>query len=401
MAPRLVVPGVYTEEIPSGVRGIAPAPTSVCAFVGRAQQGPVAEEGAVAVFSFADFERHFGALHDACPMGDAVRDFFVNGGTQALVARVHRRRTGQVSRQGVGLALREADYIDVGLAALRAGPGFNLLCIPPGTGDGETAPAVWRAAAALCVARRAMLLVDPPVAWTGVDVMPGNARAVLEAVGLSGSEARNAALYFPRIVQRETGSAPPVVRVPCGAVAGLIARTDATRGVWKAPAGTEAGLRGVDALAVSLNDGEQGQLNPLAVNCLRAFPVHGHVVWGARTLRGADAMADDFKYVPVRRMALFIEDSVCGGIGWAVHARNDEALWAQLRLDIGAFLQRLFRQGAFQGRTARDAYFVKCDGETTRADDIAAGQCRIVIGFAPLKPAECVLLQLTQATAGG
>ena len=183
---------------------------------------------------------------------------------------------------------------------------------------------------------------------------------------------------------------------PCGAVAGVFARTDAQRGVWKAPAGLDATLTGVPELRVPLTDAEIGQLNPLGVNCLRALPVVGRVVWGARTLRGADRLASEWKYIPVRRLTLFVEESLYRGTQWVVFEPNDEPLWAQIRLNVGAFMQNLFRQGAFQGRTPQQAYLVKCDEETTTQNDIDRGIVNILVGFAPLKPAEFVLLKIQQ-----
>lgn len=132
------------------------------------------------------------------------------------------------------------------------------------------------------------------------------------------------------------------------------------------------------------------------MNCLRVAPGAGHVVWGARTRNGSDRIASEWKYLPVRRTALFIEESLFRGIQWAVFEPNDEPLWAQLRLNIGAFLNNLFRQGAFQGKTPRDAYFVKCDATTTTQTDINLGVVNILVGFAPLKPAEFVVLRLQQ-----
>ena len=155
-------------------------------------------------------------------------------------------------------------------------------------------------------------------------------------------------------------------------------------------------VNGVVELTVKLSDGENGQLNPLAVNCLRAFPVTGRVVWGARTLRGADQLASEWKYLPVRRLALFLEESLFRGSQWVVFEPNDEPLWAQIRLNAGAFMQGLFRQGAFQGSSPRDAYFVKCDRETTTQNDINLGVVNIVVGFAPLKPAEFVVIKIQQ-----
>jgi phage tail sheath protein FI len=166
-----------------------------------------------------------------------------------------------------------------------------------------------------------------------------------------------------------------------------MARTDTQRGVWKAPAGLDAALNGIQGLQLNLTDDENGQLNQLGINCLRSFPVTGRVVWGSRTLRGANQIADEYKYVPVRRTALFIEESLYRGTQWVVFEPNDEPLWAQIRLNIGAFMHSLFRQGAFQGKSPKEAYLVKCDAETTTQTDINLGIVNILVGFAPLKHA--------------
>jgi hypothetical protein len=209
--------------------------------------------------------------------------------------------------------------------------------------------------------------------------------------------ARNAALYFPRVVESDPELDGQLdTFVPCGIIAGVMARTDTQRGVWKAPAGLDASVNGTQGLQATMNDAENGMLNPLGINCLRFFPAAGRVVWGARTLRGADQLADDYKYVPVRRLALYIEESLYRGTQWVVFEPNDEPLWAQIRLNVGAFMHGLFRQGAFQGQTPKDAYFVKCDKETTPQDQVNLGIVNIVVGFAPLKPAEFVVIQLQQ-----
>jgi phage tail sheath protein FI len=183
---------------------------------------------------------------------------------------------------------------------------------------------------------------------------------------------------------------------PSGTLAGVYARTDATRGVWKAPAGTDATLNGVLDVAVPVNDLENGQLNPERVNVLRSFPAYGRVAWGARTMKGSDAQADEYKYIPIRRLALFLEESLYRGTQWVVFEPNDEPLWAQIRLNIGAFMNGLFRQGAFQGTTPSEAFFVKCDSETTTQADRNLGIVNIIVGFAPLKPAEFVILTIQQ-----
>jgi phage tail sheath protein FI len=269
---------------------------------------------------------------------------------------------------------------------------FNILCLPSASALEATAMfSVVSQAAAFCEAHRAFLIVDPPM---GSDLSPQE--MVDWMVANDTLRHRNAAIYYPpvRIPDRLNEDRLRTV-APSGTLAGVYARIDSTRGVWKAPAGTEASLRGA-SLARTLNDLENGALNPLGINVLRNFPIFGNVSWGARTLDGADQQASEWKYIPVRRMALFIEESLFQGTKWVVFEPNDEPLWAQIRLNVGAFMQNLFRQGAFQGRTPREAYFVKCDRETTTQNDINLGIVNIVVGFAPLKPAEFVVIKIQQ-----
>lgn len=205
------------------------------------------------------------------------------------------------------------------------------------------------------------------------------------------------ALYTPwvRASDPSGASATPVLLPPSGFVAGLYARTDGTRGVWKAPAGTDARILGVLSLAGELTDTEQGNLNPIGVNVIRRFSLSGIVSWGSRTLAGADS---EYRYVPVRRTAIMLRRSIYDGIQWAVFEPNDERLWAALRLNIGAFMNGLFRAGAFQGSKASDAYFVRCGlGDNTMTqDDIDRGQVVVLVGFAPVKPAEFVIVRVQQ-----
>jgi phage tail sheath protein FI len=304
-----------------------------------------------------------------------------------------------------GLPLAVTDFLPAngqankkGMYSLEQADLFNLLCIPPYRAPTDTLDVdvnLISAAAAYCEERRAMLLVDAPKDWKTKEIAKSRFNdANNDHVG---TRSRNAALFFPRLSQpnplrdnqMETFAAS-------GAVAGVFARTDAQRGVWKAPAGLAATLAGVPSLSIALTDAENGELNPLGVNCLRAFPAGGRVVWGARTLRGSDQLADEYKYIPVRRLALFLEESLFRGLKWVVFEPNDEPLWAQIRLNAGAFMHNLFRQGAFQGTSPRDAYFVKCDKETTTQNDIDLGIVNIVVGFAPLKPAEFVIIKLQQ-----
>ena len=603
-------PGVYVEEIPSGVRTITGVATSITAFVGRAARGEVDEP--VTINNFGDFERVFGGLNSTYPMSYAVRDFYLNGGSQAIVVRLFvsgldrleraaqevadaaenstgdtpaavaqdaretadgfdeepQKRAADVvataaedaaaedgatiddvkeaakaavdvaadaarvfdgtakltlgdgfkleaaspGRWGNRLKVRvnndgidsdvadryglnvgdlfnlavvedrpeglqeiirnvsvkedsgsrrvdrvlvqqshlvriqrrangdpdlpnqrpaiapsangaagadgfstpfvvgansgpltgEGDYTGseankTGLFALEKADLFNLLCIPPDDRNGDVPDGVYPKAMEYCRRRRAMLIVDPPSEWTSASDITNNQNQKLTALGLSGPNARNAALYFPRVLKADPlREGQTDTFAPSGIIAGVMSSTDVQRGVWKAPAGIDAALNGIQGLEVGLTDDENGMLNPLGINCLRSFPVIGSVVWGARTLRGADQLADDYKYVPVRRLALYIEESLFRGLKWVVFEPNDEPLWAQIRLNVGAFMQNHFRQGAFQGQTRQEAYFVKCDKETTTQNDRNQGIVNVMVGFAPLKPAEFVMLKIQQ-----
>jgi phage tail sheath protein FI len=521
MPSQLTYPGIYIEEVPSGVHPITGASTSDTAFVDYFARGPV--NTAVRVTSLAEAESQFGGPDPQSAGSYALRQYFQNGGHVAWIVRVipgtpgtatvtlqggspaqdtlvvsasspgawgshlevAATQTVPVSATAFNLFVRERvpdgaggfrisssevhrnltmttggatnavatvnaasalvrlaepagglgalpvlavpdpatgqppgwtslstvtdpSVIDATTgrpvagypAALEAGwPAldriepfrFNLLCLP-GTAflDEDDVKAVADAAAAYVTAHRAFLVVDMPFELS-------NASRAQDWLLLKGpTPTPNAAVYFPAVKvpdplapgrQRAMGAS--------GVVAGIYARTDATRGTWKAPAGIDATLSGASP-AVPLNDGDSGRLNPLAVNALRSFPVVGDVVWGARTLFGADQRASEWKYVPVRRTALYIENSLFDGLKWVVFEPNDEPLWSQIRLNVGAFMQDLFRQGAFQGTTPREAYFVRCDRTTTTQSDIDKGIVNILVGFAPLKPAEFVVIHIQQ-----
>jgi phage tail sheath protein FI len=305
-----------------------------------------------------------------------------------------------------GIHLTDAEIFGSGMESAKTGlymlekaDLFNILCIPPyESADEDTKPTdvstdLIAAADAYCIKRRAFYIIDPHSTWTSMsDASDGVTNGDYPK-----STSNYNGLFFPRLRQ-----ANPLMKnqieefVPCGAIAGIFARTDGQRGVWKAPAGQDATLKGVDQLTVPLTDPENGVLNKLGINCLRTFPVYGRLVWGARTCEGADQLASEWKYIPVRRTALMIEESLYRGTKWVVFEPNDEPLWAQIRLNIGAFMHNLFRQGAFQGKTPREAYLVKCDKETTTQNDINNGIVNILVGFAPLKPAEFVMIKIQQ-----
>jgi phage tail sheath protein FI len=495
MPQALLHPGVYIEEVPSGVRTISGVGTSTALFIGWAPRGPVDKAGRV--FSFADFERTYGGLDGRSLLGYSVRHFYDNGGSDAYILRIANgatpaqvvigaltinasspgtwanaynvvltRRPDDATRFKIdvidpangnavvesfaNLSMTSTDprfapavingqsaYMDKLAAASAVTPGstavagvglgsgtpgadgtvqgpadaafrtsllaffntgnaadqidlFNILCVP-GLNDTVTLGLLQGHARN----RRAFLIID--CAPNATAATTGAAGVGTPANLPTGVNAVNSALYFPWVLAPDPlKSGTLTAYPPSGFVAGILARTDASRGVWKAPAGTEASLTGVAGLTVTLSDTQNGLLNPLGINCLRTFPVYGNVVWGARTVAGNDQLGSEWKYVPVRRMALFLEESLYRGTQWVVFEPNDEPLWAQIRLNIGAFLQGLFRQGAFQGKSPKEAYFVKCDRETTTQADINLGIVNILVGFAPLKPAEFVVLKIQQ-----
>ena len=507
----LSFPGVYVEEIPSGVRTITGVATSIAAFMGWAPKGPTDRAGLV--LSWADFVRDYGGLNANSYLGYAVSQFFLNGGQQAYIIRLVSTKDATAANNASAAALtlaplsikaqnqgdwanhyavaiknqasgnrfqlqvvfidpadstgktqtvvesfanlsaaspdsqgryvgdivnNQSTYITVDVTqppspatpadtpkvgsltatqtlsggvdgtalqpntapfedslGLTSGTGgvnlldhvdlFNLLIVP-----GETTGTVLQALEKYCRDHRGFLIADSPDGATLTNVAGALS-------GITGDDAINAAFYFPWITAPDPLSQNvPAQYPPSGFVAGIYARTDGTRGVWKAPAGTDASVLGAMGVAVPLSDPENGQLNPQAINCIRNFSVYGTVLWGARTLRGNNELGSEWKYIPVRRTALFIEESLFRALKWVVFEPNDEPLWAEIRLNVGAFMQNLFRQGAFQGKTPAEAYFVKCDKETTTQNDINLGIVNIVVGFAPLKPAEFVVIKIQQ-----
>jgi phage tail sheath protein FI len=272
---------------------------------------------------------------------------------------------------------------------------FNLLCVP-----GETDGTAIGLLQAYCVEKRAFMIVDSPQNTTIAKMIQSGPVGSQGGSITEQSVAGNSAQYFPWIEAPDplaSGRSRPFP--PCGFVAGIYAATDAARGVWKAPAGIQASFVGNSGLQFLMTDLENGGLNPQAVNCLREFKVYGDVVWGARTLAGNDQAGSQWKYVPIRRLALFLESSLYDGTQWVVFEPNDATLWGQIRMNVGTFLQGLFLQGAFAGTTPAQAYFVKCDAENNPPSSVALGVVNILAGFAPLDPAEFVVIQIQQIVA--
>jgi phage tail sheath protein FI len=272
---------------------------------------------------------------------------------------------------------------------------FNLLCVP-----GETDAPTISTLQGYCVEKRAFMIVDSPQNTTIAKMIQSGPVGSTSGSITDQSVAQNSALYFPWIEAPDPlASGRSRAFPPCGFVAGIYAATDAARGVWKAPAGIQAAFVGNSGLQFLMTDLENGGLNPQAVNCLREFKVYGDVVWGARTLAGNDQAGSQWKYVPIRRLALYLESSLYDGTQWVVFEPNDATLWGQIRMNVGTFLQGLFLQGAFAGTTPAQAYFVKCDAENNPPSSVALGVVNILVGFAPLYPAEFVVIQIQQIVA--
>jgi uncharacterized protein len=304
---------------------------------------------------------------------------------------------GAIGQDDDGNRLTKEDFIGTeldqsGFHALDGVDLFNLMVIPEDTDISDSdRQALYGEASIYCQQKRAFLLMDAPKDWTEGDRPKADSTKVnnLRALVVK----NYSGVFYPKIQYSDAGIKK--FMGVSGLIAGVMARTDATRGVWKAPAGLEADLRGILDLEVNLTDKENGVLNKLGVNCLRKFP-SGFVNWGARTMAGSDDESSEWKYIPIRRLALFLEESLYRGTKWIVFEPNDEPLWAQIRLNLRAFMNGLFRQGAFQGSTPDKAFFVKCDGETTTQADRNLGIVNIEVGFAPLKPAEFVIIKIQQ-----
>lgn len=282
---------------------------------------------------------------------------------------------------------------DFGLRLLDRVDIFNLLCVP-----GETDAPTISILQEYCTNMRALYIVDCPETVTTAGLTNTGPVGTNDTGGLlTGQYSPNSAYYYPWVQAPDPlAGNRPTLFPPSGFVAGVYAATDASRGVWKAPAGIDASLTGVSGLQYNLTDLENGDLNIQAINCLRQFKVYGDVVWGARTLQGNDQAGSQWKYVPIRRLALYLESSLYDGTQWVVFEPNDETLWGQIRLNVGSFMQGLFLQGAFQGTTPSEAYFVKCDSENNPQSSIDLGVVNILVGFAPLYPAEFVVIQIQQ-----
>ena len=422
--PNYLAPGIYVEEVAGGARPIEAVGTSTAGFVGVAPN-PKAHLGEyVAITNWSKFLREFvpeGA--ESTPLSHAVYGFFENGGSYCYVVNVGENGSiagGGRGRSGLQL-LEEVDDV-----AIVAAPGFtDAASYEALLGHCEKLKDRVAVVDAPCEVADISLLTQ--VATTSAssprrsaadtgegegDEASGSASGGSASGGsASGGGSRSTGLrarasnygatYFPCITVRDPitpsdeNGRPNLVNVaPSGHIAGVWARTDATRGVHKAPANEP--IRGALDVSYRLTRAEQDVLNPAGVNCIRLFPREGIRVWGARTLTSDP----EWRYVSVRRLFNMVEESIAESTRWIVFEPNDYTLWKSIRRDVSDFLTRLWRDGALMGRSPKEAFFVKCDEETNPPEVIDAGQVIILVGIAPVKPAEFIVFRISQYEGG-
>ena len=374
-------PGVYVIEKSTGPRPIEAVGTAVAGFVGKAPDASVTPGEAVGIANYKAFTTRFMSGDQAeNDLSLGVRGFFANGGGYCYVVN-----TGDGTLADGLKALEAVDDV-----AIVAAPG---LC---GVTD-------WQALVDHCqleTLRDRVAILDPPAAADVKELDHLTKVATLKADGtlknpkeIGPPMSEYAAFYYPRVTITDAAGATRTA-CPSGHLAGAWARTDFSRGVHKAAANIP--LAGVVGLEHNLSKHEQGLLNPAGINCIRSFADRGILVWGARTRAES---ASEYRYLPVRRLVNQIKESIEEGTRWVVFEPNNESLWASIRRDVGAFLRGLWRQGALQGASEEDAFFVQCDAETNTPDDINAGRVVVRIGVAPVKPAEFVIFEIGQLSA--
>jgi phage tail sheath protein FI len=391
MAMSYLAPGVYVEEVSSGARPIEAVGTSVAAFVGTAPSPGARLHEPVAVNNWSEFLRTYSTPgSQGTPLAHGVYGFFQNGGGRCYVVNTgNERALGGDAKGRKGLDWLEA----IDEVAIVAAPGYT---------DAASYDALLTHCEKL---RDRVAILDGPGRVATIQeltqvatVQRSEDEARAEAAGLRPrqSDGGYGAFYYPWITIQDPFNPSKMVDVaPSGHVAGIYARTDALRGVHKAPANEL--IRGALGVAMRITHQEQESLNPNGVNCIRFFQNEGIRVWGARTVA---ASSSEWRYVNVRRLFNMIEESIARSTRWVVFEPNDTSLWKAIRRDVGAFLMLIWRQGALMGRTPEQAFFVKCDEETNPREVIDAGQVVILVGIAPVKPAEFVIFRIGQAVEG-
>ncbi|MCR2792315.1 phage tail sheath subtilisin-like domain-containing protein [Microbacterium sp. zg.Y625] len=428
--PQYLTPGVYVEELLGGTRPIEGVGTNVAAFLGQANDADARAGIPTAVNNWTQYTNVFGSTGPSTPLTLAVHGFFLNGGQRCYVLNLGEGGsiTGTPSRPGIS-ALEPIDEI-----AIVAAPGYTdaasydavlshcelmkdrvaVIDIPETVDDLNdlTVPATASGTSTAEPPSSSASSSESSGASSSSSDVGGDADAVGDAdepppppaprraaasardTGLAPRQSEWGAAYgpWPWVVDPLTGTL--VLAPPSGHVAGVWARTDASRGVHKAPANET--LRGAVDLKYAWTPSEQGLLNTSGINAIRI--INGSIrIWGARTLAGSSS---EWRYLPVRRLFAFAEESIQQGTGWVVFEPNDVTLWNAVSRDIRAFLRRLWRDGALFGTSEREAFYVKCDRETNPEEDVDAGLLTALVGMAPVKPAEFIVFKVSQYAAG-
>ena len=378
--------GVYVEELLAGPRPISGVSTSVALFIGRTAQGELNRP--MLCRSIADFEQAFSADATHGELPHQVGLFFLNGGVKCYVIRIDANPQAATPGE-MSAAPGLAEYETAFRIAISEVDLYNLMILPRDSIPALSMSDVYGPASVYCRRKHAFLLMEAPAVWADAQTALSNVDSL--RVGLKNDYA---ALFFPDVLIND--GAGHIAIGPGGAIAGLIARIDQSRGVWKAPAGRDASLVGVVGLQQAFSRHENSAMNRRSINLIRQFPA-GILSWGARTMAGNGRFASEYKYIPVRRLASYIEASLERSLRWAVFEPNDEPLWAQIRLSVHQFMDALYRKGAFQGVRPGEAYYVKCDRETITQADQRTGVINVVVGFAPIRPAEFIVLKMQLA----
>ena len=387
--PEFRTPIVHIEEISTGSRPLEGTAASTTAFVGVTAEGP--QNDPKVVENFAAYSEIFGVASPNVPVSIAALQFFSNGGRKAVIVRVlASEKRGEIRPEPEKL-IGDSEA-QTGIHALGLSEPIGLLLTPDAANmPASDATKVAEAVLKFCQSRRIFHILELPQESSQQKTVQATVNWSAQSKAI---KHRNAAVYFPRITIADPSREYGTLQVPpSGAIAGLYARICLELGVWKAPAGLNAKLHTARGVEIDLTDQDMAQLKNASINPIKHLADHGIVAWGTRTFLAAD---DDknWRYVPVRRLALFIEESFYRGLVWAVFETNDEALWAQIRLAASSFMNQLFRSGAFQGSHAGEAYFVRCSRETMTERDIDAGRIILQVGFTPLKPAEFIVLRI-------
>jgi uncharacterized protein len=368
-------------QTPGNIVGVA---TSTACFIGKTDRGPVCSPRKC--YGYIDYENIFGPASGVGDTALAVNLFFSNGGNECWVVRISENEIPskvQDYKNAFSVVDSEVDF-------------FNLMILPKDNHIHALPPNIYNGMASVCCReRRALLILDPPAGWTNVQEATDPVNGISS---FSDGLVRDfCAVYFPNLVIKNADGSIREIG-PSGAIAGMMSRIDASHGVWKAPAGDIADIENASDLKLLINDSDNEILNSAGINAIREF--QGRIVcWGARTVDGADSLGSEWKYIPIRRTALFIEQSLNEGLQWVVFEPNNESLWAQIQNSAERFMHQLFNAGAFQGMKPDDAFYVKCDSDTTTQNDIDNGIVNIQIGFAPLQAAEFIIISIQLMTA--